>query len=67
MKARDAVAWAPKKPLEIEEIEVMGSREGEVLLKVIASGVFHTSIRRINTLFANVQPYPFLPNHLKLK
>ena len=42
MKARAAVAWAPKKPLEIEEVEVMGPREGEVLLKVIASGVCHT-------------------------
>jgi S-(hydroxymethyl)glutathione dehydrogenase/alcohol dehydrogenase len=42
MKAKAAVAWAPKKPLEIEEVEVMGPREGEVLLKVIASGVCHT-------------------------
>ena len=42
MKARAAVAWAPKKPLEIEEVEVMGPKEGEVLLKVIASGVCHT-------------------------
>ena len=36
------MAWAPKKPLEIEEVEVMGPKEGEVLLKVIASGVCHT-------------------------
>ena len=42
MKARAAVAWAPKNPLEIEEVEVMGPKEGEVLLKVIASGVCHT-------------------------
>ena len=31
-----------RKPLEIEEVEVMGPREGEVLLKVIASGVRQT-------------------------
>ena len=42
MKARAAVAWAPKQPLSIEEIEVEGPREGEVLLKVVASGVCHT-------------------------
>ena len=42
MKARAAVAWAPKQPLAIEEIEVEGPKEGEVLLKVVASGVCHT-------------------------
>jgi S-(hydroxymethyl)glutathione dehydrogenase/alcohol dehydrogenase len=42
MKARAAVAWAPKQPLAIEEIEVEGPRQGEVLLKVVASGVCHT-------------------------
>ena len=42
MKARAAVAWAPKQPLSIETIDVEGPKEGEVLLKVIASGVCHT-------------------------
>ena len=42
MKCIAAVAWEPKKPLQIEEVEVEGPREGEVLLKVIASGVCHT-------------------------
>ncbi len=42
MKCKAAVAWEPKKDLQIEEIEVAGPREGEVLLKVIASGVCHT-------------------------
>ena len=42
MKARAAVAWAPKQPLSIEELDVEGPKEGEVLLKVIASGVCHT-------------------------
>ncbi len=42
MKARAAVAWEPKKPLVIEEIEVEGPEEGEVLLKVVATGVCHT-------------------------
>ncbi|MDT8387700.1 MAG: S-(hydroxymethyl)glutathione dehydrogenase/class III alcohol dehydrogenase [Thiogranum sp.] len=42
MKARAAVAWQAKQPLSIEEIDVEGPRQGEVLLKVIASGVCHT-------------------------
>lgn len=42
MKARAAVAWQPKQPLSIEEIDVEGPKQGEVLLKVIASGVCHT-------------------------
>ena len=42
MKARAAVAWKPRKPLVIEEIDVEGPKEGEVLLKVVASGVCHT-------------------------
>ena len=42
MKARAAVAWEPQQPLIIEEIEVEGPREGEVLLKVVATGVCHT-------------------------
>jgi S-(hydroxymethyl)glutathione dehydrogenase/alcohol dehydrogenase len=42
MKARAAVAWEPKKPLQIEEVDVAGPRSGEVLLKVVASGVCHT-------------------------
>ncbi len=42
MKCKAAVAWEPKQPLQIEEIEVEGPREGEVLLKVVASGVCHT-------------------------
>ena len=42
MKARAAVAWEPAKPLSIEEIDVEGPKAGEVLLKVVASGVCHT-------------------------
>lgn len=42
MKARAAVAWEAKQPLAIEMIDVEGPKEGEVLLKVIASGVCHT-------------------------
>ncbi len=42
MKARAAVAWEPRKPLAIEEIDVEGPKQGEVLLQVVATGVCHT-------------------------
>ena len=42
MKALAAVAWQAGKPLVIEEVEVAGPKQGEVLLQVKASGVCHT-------------------------
>jgi S-(hydroxymethyl)glutathione dehydrogenase / alcohol dehydrogenase len=39
---RAAVAWEPKKPLVVEQIEVAPPKEGEVRLKVLATGVCHT-------------------------
>ena len=42
MKIKAAVAWEPKKPLSVEEIDIDGPKEGEVMLKVHASGVCHT-------------------------
>jgi len=42
MKSRAAVAWEAGKPLEIEEVEVQAPREGEVLIRMVATGVCHT-------------------------
>ena len=42
MKARAAVAWEAGRPLEIEEVEVAGPKKGEVLIRVVATGVCHT-------------------------
>ncbi len=42
MKSLAAVAWEAGQPLSIEEIEVAGPREGEVLIRVVATGVCHT-------------------------
>ena len=42
MKTRAAVAWEAGQPLEIEEVEVAAPKEGEVLIRVVASGVCHT-------------------------
>lgn len=42
IKSRAAVAFGPNQPLRIVEVEVAPPRAGEVLVKVIASGVCHT-------------------------
>ncbi|AKU92854.1 S-(hydroxymethyl)glutathione dehydrogenase/class III alcohol dehydrogenase [Vulgatibacter incomptus] len=42
VKSRAAVAWAAKRPLEIEEVEVEGPKQGEVLVRNVATGVCHT-------------------------
>lgn len=42
IKSRAAIAWAPNQPLSIEEIDVMPPRAGEVLVRILATGVCHT-------------------------
>jgi len=42
MKTRAAIAWEAKAPLEIEEIDIEGPKSGEVLIKLVATGVCHT-------------------------
>jgi S-(hydroxymethyl)glutathione dehydrogenase / alcohol dehydrogenase len=42
MKTRAAVAWEADKPLSIEEVDLAGPKAGEVLVRIIATGVCHT-------------------------
>jgi S-(hydroxymethyl)glutathione dehydrogenase/alcohol dehydrogenase len=42
MKTRAAVAWAAGEPLTIEEVDLQGPRDGEVLVEVKATGICHT-------------------------
>jgi len=42
MKVKAAVAWGPNQPLSIETVDLEGPRKGEVLVRIIASGVCHT-------------------------
>ncbi len=42
IKSRAAVAWGPNRPLEIEEVEVAAPKQGEVLVRIVATGVCHT-------------------------
>jgi len=42
MKSRAAVAIEAGKPLEITEVDVQGPKDGEVLVRMVATGVCHT-------------------------
>jgi S-(hydroxymethyl)glutathione dehydrogenase/alcohol dehydrogenase len=42
MKSRAAVARSAGQPLSIEEVDVEGPRAGEVLVRIVATGVCHT-------------------------
>ncbi|HWP19985.1 MAG TPA: S-(hydroxymethyl)glutathione dehydrogenase/class III alcohol dehydrogenase [Burkholderiaceae bacterium] len=42
MKTKAAVAWKAGAPLTIEDVELEGPREGEVLVEVKATGICHT-------------------------
>ncbi len=42
MKVKAAVAWAAGQPLSIEEVDLEGPKKGEVLVRIVATGVCHT-------------------------
>ena len=42
MKTKAAVAWRAGAPLTIEEVDLQGPREGEVLIELKATGICHT-------------------------
>ena len=42
IRSRAAVAWAPGQPLDVTEIDVAPPQAGEVLLRMVATGVCHT-------------------------
>lgn len=42
MKTRAAVAWGPGEPLKIEEVDLQLPKKGEVLVRIVATGVCHT-------------------------
>ena len=50
MKTRAAVAFAPKQPLEILEVDLEGPRAGEVLVEIKATGVCHTDAYTLDGL-----------------
>ncbi len=43
-KTRAAIAWEPNRPLEIEEIDLEGPKEGEVLVRIVTTSLCHTDM-----------------------
>src|ERR687892_262955 len=50
MKTRAAVAFAPKQPLEIVEVDLEGPKAGEVLVEIKATGICHTDAYTLDGL-----------------
>ena len=50
MKTRAAVAFEPKKPLEIVELDLEGPKAGEVLVEIMATGICHTDAYTLDGL-----------------
>ena len=44
MKTRAAIAWEPNRPLEIEDIDLDGPKEGEVLIRIVTTSLCHTDM-----------------------
>jgi len=42
MKVQAAICWEPRRPLEIDDVDLDGPKAGECLVRLAASGVCHT-------------------------
>jgi len=58
-----AVVHAFSKPLKIEDVPVPVPRTGEVLIKVVATGVCHTDLHAANGDWPVNPVPPFIPGH----
>lgn len=52
---RAAVLYEQKKPLGVEDVEIADPREGEVLVRMAASGVCHSCLHAADGSWANVK------------
>ncbi len=50
MKSRAAVAFEPKQPLEVVDVELDGPKRGEVLVEIMATGICHTDAYTLDGL-----------------
>ena len=56
MQIRAAVARAPNTPLSLETLELEDPRAGEILVRVVATGVCHTDIVVRDGMLPTPQP-----------
>lgn len=52
---RAAVLYEQKKPLGVEDVEISDPREGEVLVRMVASGVCHSCLHAADGSWTNVK------------
>ena len=62
MKIKAAVVHKPNAPYLIEEVELAPPKAGEVLVKVIASGICHTDQAMVENAL-NSATFPIVPGH----
>lgn len=60
---RAAVVHAFGKPLQLEEVPIPEPKAGEVLVKVVASGVCHTDLHAADGDWPVKPKLPFIPGH----
>ena len=60
---RAARVQAFGQPLTIEEVPIPAPGPGEVLIKVVATGVCHTDLHAANGEWPGRPPLPFIPGH----
>ena len=60
---RAGVVHAFGKPLTIDEVPIPTPGPGEVLIKVVATGVCHTDLHAADGDWAGRPPLPFIPGH----
>ncbi|XP_015479643.1 alcohol dehydrogenase 1-like isoform X2 [Parus major] len=62
IRCRAAVAWAPREPLSVEEVEVAPPKAGEVRIKIVATGICHSDDHVLKGSLPNVD-FPVIPGH----
>ncbi|XP_071411209.1 alcohol dehydrogenase 1-like [Pithys albifrons albifrons] len=62
IRCRAAVAWAPGKPLSIEEVEVAPPKAREVRIKLVATSICRTDDHLLQGCFPNAE-FPVIPGH----
>jgi len=62
MKTKAAILYGPRTSLVIDEIDLEGPKEKEVLVKFMAAGLCHTDLSIINGVFSPA-PFPLILGH----
>lgn len=61
MKTRAAVAFALNEPMQVMEVDLAEPGPGQVMLKMLASGLCHTDLHLLEGKMT--QDFPFIPGH----